>query len=76
MNQEKAAMVRNKMAQALLLIREAADLSISLVKENGKEQMAVLWEDFIREFIRYTKTKAGETGVDLISLVSLSRILK
>ncbi|NLJ80828.1 MAG: hypothetical protein GX335_07380 [Firmicutes bacterium] len=76
MEQEKAAEIRKKMGHALRLMYEAAELSISLVKEDGREQIKTLWEDFIREFFRYTKKRSRETGVDLISLVSLAQILK
>lgn len=76
MDQQRVALVKTKMGQALNLIIEAADLSISLVKEEGREQIKVLWEDFIREFFRYTKKKSRETGIDLISLVSLAQIFK
>ena len=76
MNQDQAKEVRNKLGQALLLIKEAVDLSVFLVKKEGKEQIKVLWEDFIRDFVSYTKKKSQETGVDLTSLVSLRRIIK
>jgi len=70
------AEVRGKMSQALSLIKEAVDLSIPLVQSDGREEMKLLWEDFIREFIRYTRHESKQTGTDLISLVSLARILK
>ncbi|NLK08701.1 MAG: hypothetical protein GX316_08385 [Firmicutes bacterium] len=73
---DKAEEVKRKMIEAMGLLKEAADLSISLVKTEGREQMKTLWEDFVREFIRYTKTKSRETGIDLISMVSMSRIFR
>ncbi len=76
MTQDKVAEVRGKMSQALSLIKEAVDLSIPLVQSDGREEMKLLWEDFIREFIRYTRHESKQTGTDLISLVSLARILK
>lgn len=76
MTQEKIKEVEDKMKQALLLIMEAAELSIPLVQQNGKAPIKALWEDFLREFIRYARKKSKETGVDLISLVSLTRIIR
>ncbi len=76
MSSDKVTEVKEKMLQALMLIMEAAELSIPLIKQGKKEEMKVLWEDFIREFIRYTKNKSKETGIDLISMISLVRILK
>lgn len=77
MIQEKTAEIRDKMKHALLLLMEAADLSIAIVKdEDGRGPMKALWEDFIREFLRYTKNKSRETGIDLVSLVSITRILR
>ncbi len=75
--QEKVAEIRDKMKQALLLLMEAADLSITIIKDqDGRGPMKTLWEDFIREFLRYTKQKSRETGTDLVSLVSITRILR
>lgn len=75
--QEKVTEIRSKMNQALLLLMEAADLSVAIVKdEDGRGPMKALWEDFIREFLRYTKLKSRETGIDLVSLVSITRILR
>ncbi len=76
MSSDKVTEVKEKMLQALMLIMEAAELRIPLIKQGKKEEMKVLWEDFIREFIRYTKNKSKETGIDLISMISLVRILK
>jgi translation initiation factor 2B subunit (eIF-2B alpha/beta/delta family) len=75
LDQEKVNEVRAKMVQALLLIKEAVDLSLTLVKYGEKESMRLLWEDFIKEFIRYIKKKSRETGINLISLISFSRII-
>lgn len=75
--QEQLTEIRDTMKQALLLLMEAADLSIAVVKdEDGKGPIKILWEDFIREFLRFTKTKSRETGTDLVSLVSITRILR
>jgi hypothetical protein len=68
--------VRTKMVQALSLIKQAVDLSLPLVKSGGRESMKILWEEFLKEFIRYIKLKSRETGVNLISLISISRILR
>lgn len=76
MNQEKTSEIRTKMVQALSLMKQAVDLTLPLVKSGSKESMKVLWEEFLKEFIRYIKVKGQETGINLISLISITRILR
>jgi hypothetical protein len=74
MNRITPKNVKEKMVQALALIKEAVDMSIPLLKTERQESIVMLWETFIGEFIDYIKLRSKETGVNLISKISIRRI--
>lgn len=76
-NMDQAAFlnIKGKMTQAMALIKEALDLSIPLLKNKQRKKIVALWESFIKEFITYHKYRSKATGVNLLSGISLRRIL-
>lgn len=74
MEQGSLSEIRSKMSSALTLIKEAVDISLPLLNNNQRERTIALWEDFLREFITYIKSKSRQTGRNLFSYLSFRRI--
>ena len=74
MSQGELSEVRSRMAGALVLLREAVDLSLPLLDSEQKGQVVALWEDFLREFFRHVKKKGRESRLNLFSCLSFRRI--
>ncbi|NLK01022.1 MAG: hypothetical protein GX318_07285 [Clostridia bacterium] len=66
--------IKNKMIQALALMQEALDMSIPLLKSNQNNNIVMLWENFVKEFMGYIRHRSKESGVNLMSKISLRRI--
>jgi dsDNA-binding SOS-regulon protein len=66
--------IKNKMSQALALIKEALNMSIPLLKTEQRENIVALWEAFIREFMGFIKQRSKEAGANLMSYISIRRI--
>ncbi len=62
------------MAKALALIKEALDISISMLKTNQENNIVMLWEEFAREIILYIRQKSKETGINFSNYISMKRI--
>lgn len=67
--------IKAKMVQALVLVKEAFDLSVPLLKTRQRKTIVALWEAFLREFIVYHRHRSKATGVNLIGSISLRKIL-
>ena len=74
MNRATYKNVRGKMARALTLIKEALDISISMLKTNQENSIIMLWEEFMREIILYIRHKSKETGINFSNYISMKRI--
>lgn len=74
MHQEDLSELRSRMARALVLIKEAVDLSLPLLGNGQRERVVALWEEFLREFFSYVKKKGRETRRNLFSCLSFRRI--
>ena len=74
MNQDTMRNIKHKMIQALILIKEALDMSIPLLRTNQKNNIVMMWEAFARETIFYIKYRSKETKSNLIDNVSITRI--
>lgn len=62
------------MVQALVLIKEAVNMSVPFLKTSQKNSIVILWEMFIREIVLYIRHRSKETGTNLIGNISLKRI--
>lgn len=59
-------------------VRQAVDTSIS-IKASGadaNQQVAKMWETFLKEFIGYVKQKGRETGQNLFSGISFHKVMR
>ncbi len=74
MNRVTPRNVKDKMVQALALIKEAVNMSVPFLKTNQRNSIVTLWEVFIREIILYIRLRSKETGTNLIGNISLKRI--
>ena len=74
MNRATYKNVKGKMAKALTLIKEALDISISMLRTNQENNIAMLWEEFMREIILYIRHKSRETGINFSNYISMKRI--
>ncbi|MFW5649524.1 MAG: hypothetical protein ACOCG5_10575 [Candidatus Alkaliphilus sp. MAG34] len=74
MNRATYKNVKGKMAKALALIKEALDISISMLKTNQENNIVMLWEEFAREIILYIRQKSKETGINFSNYISMKRI--
>ncbi|MDI9475502.1 MAG: hypothetical protein ACOX0L_04235 [Natronincolaceae bacterium] len=74
MNRATYKNVKGKMAKALTLIKEALDISISMLRTNQENNIAMLWEEFMREIILYIRHKSRETGINFSNYISMRRI--
>lgn len=74
MNRATCENVKGKMAKALTLIKEALDISISMLRTNQENNIVMLWEEFIKEIILYIRYKSKETGINLSNYISMKRI--
>lgn len=68
--------VRAKLSQALVVIREAVDISLQIMSQGPSKakEVSALWENFLREFLSYIKQKSRETGRNLFAAISFPRI--
>lgn len=66
--------VKNKMKQALILLKEAINMSIPLLRTEQRTNIIGLWEAFMREFLSFINRRSKETGASLINSISLSKI--
>ncbi len=74
MNQATLRNIKAKMLQALALIKEALNMSIPLFRTEQKNNIVMLWEAFAKELIGYIRYRSRETGVNLLSNISIRRI--
>lgn len=74
MNEGNLSGAREKMSRALTMIKEVVDISLPLLKGEQRKEIIAMWEDFLREFIRYLKVRSRETGCNLLGCISFNRI--
>ncbi|MHB1125471.1 MAG: hypothetical protein ACYC2T_00720 [Bacillota bacterium] len=73
--EEQLPEVKEKMTQALGLLKEAVDLSIPMLRNNQRDGVKSLWEHFLRELFSYIKQKSRETRVNLLAYISYRKVL-
>lgn len=59
-------------------LKESVDVSLK-IKEGepiAEKTVTLLWEDFLREFIRYVQMRGRETGQNLFNGISFSKITR
>lgn len=74
MNRATYGNVKEKMVEALALIKEALDMSISMFKTNQENNIIMLWEAFAREIMLYIRRRSKETGINFSNYISVKRI--
>ncbi len=74
MNCDNLSEVREKMSRALFMIKEAVDTTLPHLRGEQRKEVINIWEDFLRELIRYIRTRGRETGCNLFSSLSFHRI--
>ena len=72
--QNQINQVKQKLVEALGLMKEAVVLTIPLLNTERRETIVSLWEAFLKEFLGFIKQKSKETGVNLLKYVSFHRI--
>jgi len=73
---EPLEQARAKLEEASCLVREAVDLSLEVMCRNSRPDPAVsrLWEEFLRNFLKYILLKSKEKKRNLFSAISFARV--
>lgn len=74
MNRATYRNAREKIIKASVLIKEALDISITLLRTNQRNNIIMLWEAFARDIISYVRRRSKETGTKLTGYISIKRI--
>ncbi|SFH29544.1 hypothetical protein SAMN05660649_04626 [Desulfotomaculum arcticum] len=75
-NQDELYIIQSKIDQALNLLKDAVDISIPLLDNEQRGAVIGLWEEFFAEFLSHINKKGQKTGYNLISLISLMRLMQ
>lgn len=75
MNRATPENIGEELSQALALIKEALDMSAPLFGTDQEAGAVMLWEAFIKEFIGYVRQRSAEKGINLMSRISITKIL-
>ncbi len=75
MNRATPENIGEELSQALALIKEALDMSAPLFGTDQEDSVVMLWEAFIKEFIGYVRQRSAEEGINLMSRISITKIL-
>lgn len=67
-----------KLSDVLKELKETVDVSLKIKESDPVTEKAVtlLWEDFLREFILHVQARGRETGQNLFSGISFSKITR
>lgn len=68
--------IHSKIDHALNLVKDAVDTSIPLLDNEQRGAVIGLWEEFFGEFLSHINKKGHETGYNLISQISLVRLVQ
>lgn len=66
--------LKDKLEQALGLVKEAVDISAEMLKRGDNREVPLLWENFLKEFFTYIKLKSKAAGKNLLASIKFSRI--
>lgn len=72
--QDRTPEIHAKMTQALILIKEALNISLPLLRGEQRQGVVALWEGFLREILTFIRKTSKESGLNLISYISFNRI--
>lgn len=68
--------IEENLQKSLALLKEAIDLSVSILQEGHNKKVSHLWEENLGQFIKYVKLKGKESKIHLASEISIWKLLK
>jgi len=74
MDMQEVNILKDKLGQALFLIKESVDISANLMKDSNNKELSQIWEEFLSAFIKYIRIKSKEIGKNMLASINFGRI--